>query len=360
LNKRVLLVRWGLAVLLVISTAQVGWWILDQWWFTNEVRDQITALHEERAGVAAAMLATGVPAADIERLLPDVEIGPDGRVELLPDLLERIEAERRRRLNQYFWEGSFFLLVLLASITVIGRALREDVRLRRRQQNFLAAVSHEFKSPLAAARVAAETLALRDLDDEARTRHLARVLRGMRRLERLIENLLDSARIDAGALELRPAMRSVASTLEPVLSGFRSRAADRGVDFVVEVLDSLEVFADDIAFCTVVRNLLENAFEAVRRTERPRVRLRTAEDGGFMLLSVADNGNGFDPSEAETLFQQFYRPGDEMRRAGRGAGLGLHIVRALMRSTGGRVQAHSDGPGQGAEFGTYWPPGDDA
>jgi len=343
----------------VISAAQVGWWILDQWSFTNEVRDQIIALHEERAGVAAAMLAAGQSRADVQRLLPDVEIMQDGTVVLSPRLLEQIDRERRRRLNQYFWEGGFFLIVLLASITVVGRALREDVRLRRRQQNFLAAVSHEFKSPLAAARIAAETLALRDLDAEARSQYLARVLRGMRRLERLIENLLDSARIDAGAIEFRPATRPVASTLEAVLPGYRSRADDRGIDFVVEIPDEIEVFVDDIAFCTVIRNLLENAFEAVRRTEQPRVRLRATEDKGLALLSVLDNGIGFDPREAEALFQQFYRPGDELRRAGRGAGLGLHIVRSLMRSSGGRVRAHSDGPGQGAEFTTRWPQGND-
>ncbi len=360
MNKRVLVVRWGLAALLVISAAQVGWWILDQWWFTNEVRDQVTALHEERARMAAAMMAAGLPAADIEQLLPDVQIAPDGMVELSPALIEQIEEERRSRLNQYFWEGSFFLVVLLASITVVGRALREEVRLRRRQQNFLAAVSHEFKSPLAAARIAAETLALRNLDDEARERHLARVLRGMRRLERLIENLLDSARIDAGAIELRPITRRVVSTLEPVLPGYRSRATDRGIDFVVEVPEDIEVFVDDIAFCTVIRNLLENAFEAVRNVANPSVRLRAAADGDRVLVSVRDNGIGFDPSEAEALFQQFYRPGDEMRRAGRGAGLGLHIVRALMRSAGGRVHASSAGPGQGAEFSTHWPQGDDA
>ncbi len=355
MNKRVLLVRWGLAALLAISAAQVGWWILDQWWFTNEVREQVTALHEERAGVAAAMLASGVEPVEVERLLPDVQVLADGTVELLPALLEALDEERRSRLNQYFWEGSFFLVVLLASITVVGRALREEVRLRRRQQNFLAAVSHEFKSPLAAARIAAETLAMRDLDDKARARHLERVLRGMRRLERLIENLLDSARIDAGAIELRPAVRTVASTLDPVLPGYRTRAADRGIDFTVEVPDDLLVFADDIAFCTVVRNLLENAFEAVRRAEQPQVRLRASAGGGLASLTVNDNGIGFEPREAEALFQQFYRPGDEMRRAGRGAGLGLHIVRALMRSAGGRVRAHSGGPGQGAEFSTEWP-----
>jgi len=347
-------------VLLAISAAQVGWWILDQWWFTNEVRDQITALHEERADVAAAMLAAGLTAANIERLLPDVQVRTDGTIELSTDLLDQIEEERRSRLNQYFWEGSFFLVVLLAAITVTGRALREELRLRRRQQNFLAAVSHEFKSPLAAARIAAETLALRDLDDEARGRHLARVLRGMRRLERLIENLLDSARIDAGALSLQPTTRLVVSTLEPVLPGYRSRAADRGIDFVVEAPDDIEVFVDDIAFCTVIRNLLENAFEAVRKTEDPRVKLRVSRDGDRVLLSVLDNGMGFEPREAEALFQQFYRPGDEMRRAGRGAGLGLHIVRALTRSAGGGVTAHSDGPGQGAEFSTYWPQGEDS
>jgi signal transduction histidine kinase len=182
----------------------------------------------------------------------------------------------------------------------------------------------------------------------------------MRRLEQLIENLLDSARIDAGALHLRPAKRLVVSTLESVLPGYRSRAADRGIDFVIEVPDDTEVFVDDIAFCTVVRNLLENAFEAVRKTENPQVRLRATGEGDGVRLSVLDNGNGFDRRESEALFQQFYRPGDEMRRAGRGAGLGLHIVRALMRSSGGRVRARSDGPGQGAEFTTYWPQGDDA
>ena len=360
MNKRVLAVRWGLAAMLVISAAQVGWWILDQWWFTNEVRDQITALHQERATIAEAMLASGLTAARVEQLLPDVQISPNGTVELSPALLQQIDEERRSRLNQYFWEGSFFLVVLLASITVVGRALRDDRRLRRRQQNFLAAVSHEFKSPLAAARIAAETLALRDLDDEARGRHLARVLRGMRRLEWLIENLLDSARIDAGAIELRPSTRQVVSALDPVLPAYHSRAAERGIDFVVEIPDEAEVYVDDVAFCTVVRNLLENAFEAVRKTENPSVGLQVAPERGRVQLAVADNGMGFDPGEAEALFQQFYRPGDEMRRAGRGAGLGLHIVRALMHSAGGQVQAHSDGPGQGAEFTTYWPEGGDA
>jgi signal transduction histidine kinase len=357
LNQRLLLLRGGFAALLVISAAQVGWWMLDQWWYADQVREQITALHQERAQVAGAMLANGMTPRAVEALLPDVTVAADGTVGLSSEILAELDEERRSRHNRYLWEGIFFLVVLLGSITVIGRALQDDARLRRRQQNFLAAVSHEFKSPLSAARLAAETMALRDLDADARSVHLDRVLRGMRRLEMLIENLLDSARIDAGAVELRPATRSAPQTLEAVLPGFRRRAGERQIEFVVEVPEDLVVYADDLALCTVIRNLLENAFEAVRAAPAPRVRLHGEEAGGKVVLAVVDNGVGFPPQEAAALFEQFYRPGDELRRGGRGAGLGLHIVNSLMRSSGGRVEGTSPGTDLGAEFRTYWPRG---
>ena len=356
MDRRLLFARWGFVALLVISVAQLGWWMLDQVWFTDEVRSQLLVLHEERLAMAAALLEAGVPDAEVERLIDDVHVRA-GVAELDDNVLPGLEAQRRSRLNRYLWEGAFFLAVLLAALSVIARVLRQEALLRRRQDNFLAAVSHEFKSPLAAARVAADTLALRDLDQQGRQRHVGRVLRGLERLQAMVDNLLESARIEEGALTFYPTQLSIAAALEPLLPGFTERAGADGIEFQVQIPESLAILADETALRTVVRNLLENSFEAVRETQvGPVVSLTASPEAGEVVVEVADNGRGFEPSATESLFDKFYRPGDELRRSGRGAGLGLHIVRTLMLSSGGRIQAHSAGPGRGAEFRTYWPP----
>ncbi|HJO02679.1 MAG TPA: HAMP domain-containing sensor histidine kinase [Acidobacteriota bacterium] len=356
MDRRLLFVRWGFAALLVISVAQLGWWILDQVWFTGDVRMELLRLHQERLAMADALLEAGVPGAEVERLIDDVRVR-DGVAELDETVLPSLEAQRRSRLNRYLWEGAFFLVVLLAALSMIARVLRQEARLRRRQDNLLAAVSHEFKSPLAAARVAADTLALRSLDHEGRQRHVQRVLGSLERLQAMVDNLLESARIEEGAMTFYPSQLAVKIALDPLLSDFVERAAARGIAFDVEVPDSLTIFADETALRTVVRNLLENAFEAVRDAgDDPAVTFSASQEVGEVLVEVADNGRGFDPSATERLFDKFYRPGDEMRRSGRGVGLGLHIARTLMISSGGRIQGSSAGPGHGAQFRTYWPP----
>lgn len=353
MRQRTDLVRWVFVALLVVSVAQVAWWMLDQWWFTNEVSERTTTLYEGRRDLAAALLDRGLDAAEVESLVPGVDF-VDGRFEITDGLVEALAEERRSRLNRYLWEGVFFLGVLLAALTVIAGVLRQDARLRRRQQNFLAAVSHEFKSPLAAARLAAETLQMRKPDPEAQEVQIGRLLRSLRRLDSMVDNLLDSARIEAGAVQLRPSSLQVVSTLTPVITAYESMASDRGVQFELVAPDSAVAYADQIALTTVVRNLLENAFRAVEAEPDPRVALVVEPVEGALRISVRDNGVGFEPGKMPALFEKFYRPGDEMRRSGRGAGLGLYIVRALMEESGGAVTAESAGVGQGAEFSTRW------
>lgn len=354
MRQRTALVRWGFAALLIVSAAQVAWWMIDQWWYTDAVGAELRELYEERVAVAESLRQRGLPADEIVRIVPGIEA--DGTGFAVPDeVFARLAEERRSRLNRYFWEGGFFLAVLLAALSVIAGVLRQDARLRRRQQNFLAAVSHEFKSPLAAARVATETLALRDLDPAARRRHVARLARSIGRLEALVDNLLDSARIESGAMRLRPEALPLPQALNGLLAAMRRRAEESGVTLEESFEPGLEVHADEVALATVMRNLLDNAFNAVADTEDARVRLSARAAAEQVEIEVSDNGVGFDPTRAENLFEKFYRPGDEMRRAGHGAGLGLYIVRALVSESGGSVQARSAGRGQGATFRTRWP-----
>ncbi len=347
-------VRIGFAVLLLVSAAQAGWWILDQWLYSGVVRARVVELAGEQVAAARALLEAGVAPERVRALLPNVELDGGG-AQIDPQLLERFDAERSHRMNRYFWEGGFFLFVLLTSVGVIVRALRHDAELRRRQQNFLAAVSHELKSPLAGARIAAETLELRDPSPEHRRRYVHRVLRNIGRLESMVSNLLDTVRLEEGQFVMRPAPVEPAAALAPVIEAFAAQATEEGVEFRVDTEPGIQVTADVQALRLVVRNLLENAFKAVEGSQQPRVTLHAAADGEFVRLDVIDNGVGFSPAEGRRLFQKFYRPGDEMRRGGRGAGLGLHIVRLAVERSGGRVGAASPGAGRGATFSVFWP-----
>lgn len=346
-------VQLGFVVLLAVSSFQVGWWILDQWLYTGRIAERLESLYSREHRAAEALEEAGVPPGRVVELFP--EIHDDGGDLRDPAALAAAVTERDRRLNRYFWEGGFFLVVLISGMGVLARAVRQDARLRRRQQNFLAAVSHELKSPLATSRIAAETLELRDPGPEERRRLVRRVIRNLTRLEGMVANLLDTARIEEGNLALHPEPVELAVELEATLAAFRERAEDFGVELEIRLDEAPPVRADPEAIRTVVRNLLENAFAAVEEEPEPRVVVRARAGDGVAVLTVSDNGKGFDATRADRLFEMFYRPGDELRRGGRGAGLGLYIVRALVERTAGRVEAHSDGPGTGARFEVRWP-----
>ena len=106
-----------------------------------------------------------------------------------------------------------------------------------------------------------------------------------------------------------------------------------------------------------MRNLIDNAMGAVAGVEQGTVTIDVANGDGHATIEVRDNGRGFEPADAEKLFEKFYRPGDEMRREGRGTGLGLYIARYLAASSDAKLTAHSDGPGTGATFRLVWPLG---
>ena len=377
------LVQIGFVVLLAVCVAQVGWWIIDQWIYTAEVEDLLARIYANELHAADMMLETGTPVAEILERFPDLEIKPSllgpasggtpadalgtdleialadtsRRFRLAPEVAGALANDRWHRLNRFSWEGSFFLLVLISGMAVLGRAVREDARLRRRQQNFLAAVSHELKSPLANIRLSTETLQLRSPDAETHRRHLSRILGNLYRMERMVINLLDTARIETGSLGMEPETVSLAAVADSVQRATEERA--RGVDAKVsfEVPTDLSVHANAAAVETVLHNLVENALESVSRCDGGMLSVSAKDAGSLVILEVRDDGCGFEDRESEKIFDKFYRPGDELSRSGRGSGLGLYIVRSIMDHSGGRVSAFSEGTGRGATFSTFWPRG---
>ncbi|MCA8979173.1 MAG: HAMP domain-containing histidine kinase [Planctomycetes bacterium] len=344
----------GFIGLLVTCFAQVSFWIMDQVRYTAAVRDELIGSYEREAEMAQTLLDEGATESELVAQWPHLAV-VDGRAVVSPSEIERIHKARNRRLNQYGWEGSFFLVVLVGGIGVIAAALRQRQALHRREENFVAAVSHEFKSPLASLRLSAETLARRKPDEATAERLSGRMVGDVERLESMVTNILDAARLDDSSRHYDTGAVELARSAARIIARVSCQASLRGVHLDSKVPEEALVRADRTALEAVIENLLRNASKSVAANGGGTVHLSAARDGAHWRIEVADDGLGFESAEAARLFDKFYRPGDEMRRRTAGTGLGLYIVKKFVEEHGGRVRAASDGPGRGATFRVWWP-----
>jgi len=340
----------------VISFAQVARWILDQVAYTNEMQTRIGRFLEGEVRAAETLLDAGVAREKVLELTAHVSItGRPPKVHLENESMAVMEAERSRRIDRISLEGVFFLMVLAAGMVVLYRAIRQDVMLRRRQQNFLAAVSHEFKSPLASLKLSAETLGLRDPEPEARGRIVERMIVDLDRLDAMVSNILDTTRLEEGRAAFVAERVCLQEAVQSTVDSLRDQAEKEAVSLQMEVPDRLDLEADATALRSVLRNLIDNAIKATAVQGGGTVKVTATGAQKFVEIEVADDGMGFPPEEGRKIFQKFYRPGEEMRRATRGSGLGLYIVQRLVELARGKVSAHSAGPGTGAVIRVLWP-----
>jgi signal transduction histidine kinase len=338
-------------VLLFVCTAQLAWWLVDEVRYTAEVQQRLIAAHEAEAEAARAMLRGPVARDEIARTHPALTLGAGDSVAIAPAVLDELRARRFHRLNRYAWEGAFFLVVLIAAMAVVYRTLRDEAELRRRQEEFLAAVSHELKSPLASLRLSVETLAMRDPASARRSELLSRSMADLNRLQRMIANILDVSRLSGHESRSAPERLVLSDEIAAVVSEVRDYASEHAARVHVNVPPDLVIRADSEGVRTIVRNLVDNAIKATAGGGE--VVLRAAQRDGRVGLEVRDNGIGFPSDEAPRLFQKFYRARGDARFGG--TGLGLFLVRLCAQLDGATVAGWSDGPGKGATFTVSWP-----
>ena len=339
-------------VLVVVSAVQVGWWLYDQHAYTVEKVQAARVAYAEQTAAAQALLDSGASPERVQQLLPGIVIA-GGRATLAPQLARALTTEEQRRYRQYAWEGSFFLLALAACIAVIARALRAEAHVHEQQNSFLAMVSHQFKTPLASLQLSLETLALRSPGSQAARPLVDRMLADLARMEQMVTQILESARLERGRVELKSEPLQLAGAVARVLAQLDERARQEHISIASDIAPGLTVVSDPLALDVVVRNVLENALAAVKGAGGGHITLTARATEGEVELLVRDSGVGFAPAEGQRLFQKFTR-----LRSGAGyygTGLGLYIVRRLMELAHGRVSAHSDGVGQGASVRLAWP-----
>ena len=293
--------------------------------------------------------------------------------EELPDLPELFRVKAAREVVDAVLQGR---LVQDRELDIDGRAILMNARplpsggavlvvhdltdIRRLEavrRDFVANVSHELKTPLTSISGYAETLLADTPDSDTARKFLGTILENARRMQRLVDDLLDLSRIEAGRWQPEPEPVDVADAAREVWNEMAERASAREIQFSVEAApDAAMVRADPDALRQVFSNLFENSLRYTPRGGR--IVCRSRLEGSGIAVSVTDNGSGIAHEHLARVFERFYRADQARSRDQGGTGLGLAIVKHLIEAHGGRVSAESE-RGVGTTV-TCWFPGSGA
>jgi signal transduction histidine kinase len=223
---------------------------------------------------------------------------------------------------------------------------RYDAR-HQQQIAFLGGVAHDLRNPLAALRISLAVIAPdRPLPPEPTIRRMTELMdRQFDHLERMTGDFIDTARIEAGELELRAGPHDLAELVRHVVTLFQTAPWDERFQLAVPA-EPVVVFCDGARIQQVVTNLVSNAMKY--SAEASPIRVALEPDPDHVTLSVADRGIGISPDDIPTIFDPFRR-GEASRRTTSGVGLGLFVARRIMRAHGGWIEVES-APGSGSTF----------
>lgn len=236
----------------------------------------------------------------------------------LRDRTELLERERRRRI--------------------------ELERSNRAKDRFIAVLAHDLRAPLNAILGWTQLLQQEHLDREGRARALATIQRNADAQARLIEELLDIARIDAHQLQLSLAPLDFGQLVQRAVESVTPAANEKGIALAVKCEDALTVIGDRTRLEQILANVLANALKYTPKGGS--VTATAVRDGHRLCLTVVDTGKGIAKELLPNVFQMYTQDRKDLVARG-GLGLGLHIVKQLVELHDGTVEAHSDGEGKG-------------
>jgi signal transduction histidine kinase len=245
--------------------------------------------------------------------------------------------------------GTIFFLLVMIGLAGLCAWLLQEMRSNQRQRAFLDAVTHEMKTPMASFRLYLDTLKRHDPPIEQRVEFIERMSDDLDRLDRTVAQVLDAARAEehgrSPSRERIDLVELLTSCIEEV--AIRYQLTPDGIGLSGD--QTAAVRGDTAEFELIFSNLLENAVKYSDHPVKVRVKVENIGDNR-VRVEIADSGIGIPPRELRKIFKRFYRVGRDMQRTVVGLGLGLFVVRSLVRKQGGRVVALSEGAGRGSRF----------
>jgi two-component system, OmpR family, sensor histidine kinase CiaH len=244
----------------------------------------------------------------------------------LSQKLEAIQTETRRNTRKYVAEGVTFLILILVGAVFVYGSVRKQFNLQQQQENFMMAVTHELKTPIAVTKLNLETLQKYSLDEEKKKKIIRTTLDETARLNFLTNNILVSSQLEGGRYKASKDELDLAALLKDCVQDFRNRFPDRVFKENIDE-EGTDVKGDPLLLQMMINNLLENAVKYSSKENAVSAGLK--KNNGAINLQIADEGQGVSDEEKKKIFSKFYRVGNEATRKTQGTGLGLYLCRKI-------------------------------
>jgi signal transduction histidine kinase len=246
--------------------------------------------------------------------------------------------EKKRKTAQYIGEGATFLALIVLGAFFVYRPIRRQLTLSTQQQNFMMAVTHELKTPIAVIRLHLETLQKRKLEEHQQQKFLNTALQEVNRLNSLCNNILLASQLDAGEYKISKNQVNFSELAERLFSNFQERYPNRSLNGNFQ--DNVLVTGEETLLEIMMSNLIENAIKYSPRDTEVEVKLYKDKYGIF--FSVKDEGPGIEDEEKSKIFEKFYRVGNEATRTAKGTGLGLYLCKQIAKDHNATISVRNN------------------
>jgi signal transduction histidine kinase len=255
-------------------------------------------------------------------------------------ITQAILSEKQRNSTKYLSEGITFLLLIIIGAIIVYRSFRRQIALANMQRNFMMAVTHELKTPIATTRLSLETLKHRQLELMQQHKLIDNALSETGRLDILTNNILLASQLEEKDFIQHEAVFSLSRITEKTLEEYRYRFPSRTISASIQ--EGIEITGDERMIQIAISNLLDNAIKYSPK-DSP-IELMLKKDNTQSIIRIMDNGGGIPDKEKKKIFQKFYRLGNENTRKAKGTGLGLYLTQKIIDIHKGHITVRDHQP----------------
>jgi two-component system sensor histidine kinase CiaH len=251
--------------------------------------------------------------------------------------VNRIESAEKRKTAQYMGEGITFLLMILAGAVYVFRIIKRQLVQSEQQKNFMMAISHELKTPIAVTKLNLETMQLRKLEPGQQQKLIRTTIQEANRLNTLCDNMLFMSQLDSGGSPLTDEKIDFSALAINCTEDFILRFPERKIEIDIE--NDIFITGDKLLLQLAINNLLDNAIKYSGKDDV--VLMKVFKDNKQIKLRVIDQGIGVAAGEKEKIFEKYFRgPGKQTK----GTGLGLYLTKEIVKKHSGSISMKSNKP----------------
>lgn len=256
------------------------------------------------------------------------------------DLIATIKDAENRKAAQYIGEGSIFLLLILGGAFYIFRSVRRQFKSTLQQQNFMMAITHELKTPIAVTKLNLETLQKRRLEESQQQRLIQNTIQEANRLNALCNNMLLASQIEAGGYSLTKEEINFSELVQDCITDFTIRFPQRKLQNAIA--EEIFIDGDRLLLQMAINNLIDNALKYSPKESPVAIELKAT--GNTVFFSVKDEGKGIETAEKKKVFDKYYRVGNTATKGAKGTGLGLYLTKKIAQQHNANISMTDNTP----------------